>query len=87
MEYLLNLERLTNTLLYLANAIYVHAYKLKYNVGRASKEITKEVNALKAYQSSMPLSKFLIYLKLSFRNIIDLLYGDCGIMFFFDEIP
>lgn len=87
MEYLLNLERLTNTLLYLANAIYVHAYKLKYNVGRASKEITKEVNALKAYQSSMPLSKFLIYLKLSFRNIIDRLYGDCGIMFFFDEIP
>lgn len=77
-------EHLTSEqLLFLANAIYVHAYKLKYDVGRASKEIIKEVNSLRAYQGKMPVSKFFNFLKLSFRNLIDRLYGNIAELCFF----
>lgn len=77
-------EHLTSEeLLFLANAIFIHAYKLKYDVGRASKEIIKEVNSLRAYQNSVPVSKFLTVLKLSFRNLVDRLYGNIAELCFF----
>lgn len=70
-------------LLYLANAIYIHAYKLKYDVGRASKEIVKEVNALRSYQASMPVSKFFQFLKLKFKQLIHRLCSDVSELCFF----
>lgn len=70
-------------LLYLANAIYIHAYKLKYDVGKASREIVKEVNALRAFQASMPVAKFLSFLKLKFKRIIHRLYSDLSELCFF----
>lgn len=59
-----------NELYMLANAIYVQAYRHKYDVSKASKEIIQEINSIRNFQSSGLLQKLSTFIALKLTRLL-----------------